>query len=107
MAEDFRNEKMTAALRDVAAEFLVREANRNTLITVTAAALSEDHKRGVIYITVFPDSGEAAALAFANRHVWEFGEFFRKRVSGMTVPHIEFQIDKGEKNRQRLDELSK
>ena len=107
MPEEFRDEKMRAALQEVAAEFLVREANRNTLITVTNASLSEDHKRGVVYITVFPDSGEDAALAFANRHTFEFGEFFKKRVKGMHPPHIEFQIDRGEKNRQRLDELSK
>ncbi len=101
-----RHDKITDALREVAAEFLVREANRNSLVTVTAARLSDDNKRGIIYITVLPESAEEAALAFANRNRGEFSEFFQKRIKGVFMPHIEFQIDKGEKSRQRLDELS-
>lgn len=99
-------ERDTEALRETAAEFLSREANRNSLITVTRAHLSEDRKRGTVFITVYPTDAEEAAVAFANRNRSEFGEFFEKRVRGMRVPHVEFVIDKGEKNRQRLDELS-
>lgn len=99
-------ERDTEALRVAAAEFLGREANRNSLITVTRAMLSDDRKRGVIYITVYPEAAEDAAVQFANRNRGEFGKFFEKRVRGMRIPHIDFVIDKGEKNRQRLDELS-
>ncbi|MDZ4226284.1 MAG: ribosome-binding factor A [Patescibacteria group bacterium] len=101
-----RRERMREALREVAAEFLAREAGRKSLITVTRAELSEDGKRGTIYITVFPDNAEEGAVDFANRNRSEFGDFFKKRVKGALVPHIEFVIDRGEKNRQRLDELS-
>lgn len=99
-------ERDTEALREAAALFLSREANRNALITVTRATLSDDRKRGMIYITVLPDDAEGAALAFANRNRGEFGKFFESQVRGMRIPHVEFVIDKGEKNRQRLDELS-
>jgi len=111
-----RNERMREALRETAAEFLAREAGRESLITVTRAELSEDGKHGTIYITVMPFSGqalagqadnaEAAAVAFANRNRGEFGNFFKTRVKGVLLPRIEFVIDRGEKNRQRLDELS-
>ncbi len=101
-----RREKITEALREVAAEFMAREANRNSLVTVTAARLSEDGKRGTIYITVMPETAEEAAVAFANRNRTEFSAFFKTRVRGIFLPHIEFQIDKGEKSRQHLDELS-
>lgn len=97
---------MREALREVAAQFLLREANPTPLITVTRAALSDDHARGVVYITVFPDSGEQAALAFANRAASEFAVFFKKRIRGMQPPQVTFEIDRGEKSRQRLDELS-
>ncbi len=100
------NEKQAEALRTAAAEFLSREANRNTLITVTRAEMSEDGKSAVVYITVFPESGEQAALAFANRNRGELGLFLSKRTKGMRIPHIEFMIDLGDKNRRRLDELS-
>lgn len=100
------HERYTEALREAAAEFLAREANRNTLITVTRAEMSEDGKRGIIYITVYPESGEDAALKFANRNRGELGLFLSKRTKGMRLPHIEFQIDMGDKNRRRLEELS-
>jgi ribosome-binding factor A len=100
------HERDIEALREAAAEFLGREAGPQSLITVTRADLSDDRKRGIIYITVFPESAEKAAAEFANRNRKEFSDFFQKRVRGMRVPHVEFIIDLGEKNRQRLDELS-
>jgi len=101
-----RHEKITEALRETAGEFMAREANRNSLVTVTAARLSEDNKRGIIYITVLPETAEEAALAFANRNRKEFADFFQTRVRGVFMPKVEFQIDKGEKSRQHLDQLS-
>jgi len=100
------NERQAESLRTAAAEFLAREANRNSLITVTRAQMSEDGKRAVIYITVFPELGEAAALAFANRNRGELGKFLSARTRGMRIPHFEFEIDQGDKNRRRMDELS-
>ncbi len=100
-----RHDRLQEALREVAAEFLVREANRNALITVTRAVLREDMKRAVIYITVLPDSAEQPAVQFANRNRTELRDFFKKRVRGSFPPDISFEIDMGEKNRLRLDFL--
>ncbi len=101
------HERDTEALYHVAAEFLNREAGRQSMITVTRVDLSQDRKNGVIYISVFPDTAEESAVHFANRNRTEFSKFFEKRVRGMQVPHVEFVIDEGEKNRLRLDELTK
>ena len=101
-----RGEKISEALREVAAEFLSREAGRLSLITVTAVRMSEDGRRGRIYITVLPESSEASALSFANRNRGELSTFFKKRVRGVQAPFVEFLIDRGEKDRQKLDELS-
>src|SRR5437879_4227440 len=100
-----RDEKLNEALRIAAAEFLVREANPQSMITVTRAMVQEGGREGVIYLSVLPESQEAQAVAFANRHRSEFGKFFEKKVRGGRVPHIEFTLDLGEKNRRRLDEL--
>ena len=96
---------MQEVVREVAAEFLVREANRNTLITVTRTEISTDGKRVNIFITVLPDDKEEQALAFANRNRSELSDFFKKKVKALP-PHVEFVIDRGEKNRLRLEELS-
>ncbi len=103
---DIRHERIQEALREAAAEFIVREATPQSLITVTRAVLSEDGKRGVVYITVLPDSAEATAVSFVNRNRKEFVDFLQRRVRGGVPHHIEFEIDLGEKNRQRLDQLS-
>ncbi len=100
-------ERLQEALRETAAEFLAREANRQSLITVTGAMLSENGKSVNILISVYPESAEQSALEFANRNRREFMDFFKTRVRGGAPAHIEFVIDRGEKNRQRLDELSK
>ena len=100
-------ERLQEALREAAAEFLSREAGRQSLVTVTRAELSEDSKRVNIFITVMPESEEEKALQFANRNRGVFADFFATRVRGTRAPHITFVIDRGEKNRQRLDELSK
>ena len=86
---------------------MVREANRNALITVTRAILSDDMQRAHIYITTLPDSYEQAAVEFANRNRKELREFFKTRVKRSPPKDIMFEIDMGEKNRLRLDELSK
>ncbi len=98
-------EKAREAIREAAAEFLAREAERQSLITVTNAEISKDGCRAIVYITVLPDSSEHHALAFANRHRGEFAEFLKKRVCGIPTPHLEFAIDRGEKNRQKLETL--
>jgi ribosome-binding factor A len=97
---------MQVRVREVAAEFLMRESNGQSLITVTAAQIDERGQRAIIFITVLPDSAEVKALEFANRNKQEFGKFLLKKVRGMRIPKVEFMIDKGEKMRQRLDELS-
>lgn len=101
-----RREKSREAIAKTAAEFLMRESNRQSLITVTGASLSDNLKRAVVYITVLPDSEEAKALNFANRKAKEFRDFMQERVKLPVLPRIEFVIDRGEKNRQRIDELS-
>lgn len=101
-----RHEKAESALRDSAAEFLAREAGPQSLITVTRTMLSENGRTANILITVLPETMEEAALEFCNRNRAELGHFIEKRVRGLRIPHIEFLIDRGEKNRQRLDELS-
>ena len=102
----YRAEKLREALRETAAEFLSREAGRQSLVTVTGVRLRENEKSADILITVYPDAQEKDALSFANRKRADFLEYFKKRIRGVAPPRVEFVIDRGEKNRQRLDEIS-
>ena len=101
-----KQEKIREAIRHAAAEFLERESNRSSLITVTGATLSRRGDRAVILVTVLPESQEAAALQFASRRAGALRAFVGERVSLQRLPFISFALDTGEKMRQRLDGLS-
>lgn len=101
-----RDERVREAIREAAAEFLVREAGPQSLITVTRVMLSGDNGTATVYLSVLPESAEEQALSFANRNRGELALFLKNRTRGIRTPHLEFVIDLGEKNRQRLDDLS-
>lgn len=100
-----RQEKLANQIKELAAVFLGRENNRTSLLTVTSATCSPDLKRATIFITVFPGSKEQSALQFAKRRRKEFREFLKKNMTIKIIPFIDFAIDLGEKNRQKIDEL--
>ena len=100
-----RNEKVANYLKELTAEFLGRENNRTSLITVTSATCSPDLKRATIFITVLPTEKEKTALEFAKRKRPELREFFKKKLEIKTIPFVDIAIDLGEKHRQRIDEL--
>lgn len=100
-----RNEKVANQIKELAAQFLGRENNRTSLITVTSATVSPDLKRGTIFITVLPTSKENAALGFVKRKLKDLREFLKKNMPIKIIPFLDVAIDLGEKNRQKIDEL--
>ncbi|HEV7424519.1 MAG TPA: ribosome-binding factor A [Candidatus Paceibacterota bacterium] len=100
-----RKEKVANYIKELAAQFLARENNRTSLITVISADCSPDLKRATIFITVLPEEKEKNALEFAKRKRPEFREFLKKNMTTKNIPFIDFAIDLGEKNRQKIDEL--
>lgn len=101
-----RTDKVTELIKKLAAEFLSREADKSSIITVTNANISDDLKNATVFLSVFPESSEEAALNFAKRKRSEFKRFVRAKIKMKRIPFFEFEIDLGEKNRQRIDELS-
>ncbi len=100
-----RNEKVANHIKELAAEFLGRENNRTSLITVTSATCSPDMKRATIYVTVLPASKENAALSYLKRQRANLRDFFKKNMEVKVIPFVDIAIDQGEKNRQKIDEL--
>ncbi len=101
-----RQQKVREELLKIAGEFISREANRNNLITATDASISPDLKQATVYISVFPNDNEQGALAFLKRHRNDFRSFLKQKISFKVLPFVDFKIDEGEKNRQRIEELS-
>jgi ribosome-binding factor A len=100
-----RNEKIANLIKELGAQFLERESNNTSLITVTSCTVSPDTKRATIFITVLPDEKETSALGFVKRKRKELREYFKKNMKIKIIPFIDIQIDRGEKNRQKIDEL--
>ena len=97
-------------LAHLAGEFIAREARNpavNGLITVTRAELTSDFKNVTIFLSVLPQTLEKAALAFAKRARSDFRGYVREHSFFHPIPIIDFEIDYGEKNRQRIDELTR
>jgi ribosome-binding factor A len=90
----------------LAAEFLQRESNYLSLITVTDISLSNKGTHVTIFFTVLPIEKEKAALDFIKRKRGEFRSYVMEKSRIGRVPFFDFEIDGGEKNRQRIDELS-
>lgn len=101
-----RQEKVAELLRNLSAEFLERESNHQSLITVTSAKVSPDLKRATIYFTVLPEEKETAALDFAKRKRKELREFVKSKTKFRVLPFLEVELDKGQKILQKIDSLS-
>lgn len=102
-----RDQKLKDVIREAAAEFLQREGNYTSILTVTDISLSDRGSRATIFFTVLPENKEKGALDFAKRKRADFREYFKERSRMRALPFFDFAIDKGEKNRQRIDEIAK
>ena len=100
-----KQEKVLQHLKDLAGEFLVRESNRTSLITVTGVVLTPDTKRAEILLSVLPKEKARAAVEFANRNRNEFREYIKKHSRMRILPFVHFSLDLGELNRQRIETL--
>ena len=56
-------------------------------------------------ISVLPREKENAAFGFIRRNLGDLRKHVKKWLKINPIPFLEVQIDEGEKNRQRIDEL--
>ncbi|MFZ2593382.1 MAG: hypothetical protein WAX38_01245 [Minisyncoccia bacterium] len=99
--------RLAEHLAHLAAEFFNRESNRTSLITVTRAEFTDRMARITIFISVFPEKSENDSLIFAKRYAGEFREYLKTVARIQHLPHIDMQLDYGEKNRLRLEALTR
>lgn len=100
-----RDERIREILRDLGARFLLLNGNGKSLLTVTNIELTSNGKNATILFTVFPVEFEKTALEFAKRKRSEFKEFVKENSKLGRIPQLDFEIDTGEKNRQKIDNL--
>lgn len=103
---DNRSDRIVTIIKNAAAEFMQRESNGASLITITDVRLSNDEKYANILFTVLPEDKEAPALEFAKRMRSEFKQYIKSHTKLGRIPLFDFQIDMGEKHRQKIDKIS-
>ena len=100
-----RDEIYKQQLQSVAADFVSLHSNRQSLITVTDAKLTDRRSTVTFYVSVFPEEAEGPAIGFLMRKRGECKQYLMDKTRNKTIPHVEFALDEGEKNRQRVDQL--
>jgi ribosome-binding factor A len=102
---EHRSEKVANVIKEVLGAFIEVNSNRQSMITITNVYLTIDFKRVTLFVTVFPEHGENAGFDFLKRQRCDARDYLKKRSRLARLPFIDFDIDKGEKARQRIDEL--
>jgi ribosome-binding factor A len=98
---------MSEAIAHMAGDFFAREGGVKALITVTHADVATNFKTATIYLSVLPQTYEKKVLTFAKRARSDFREYMKTHSFFHPAPIVDFEIDYGEKNRQRVDELTR
>ncbi len=87
-----------------AGDWITRNSNRNSLITLTRTERSVDGKKLHIFYTVIPENQERPAHEFLTRHVDDIRDHVKKKMKNQP-PWFRFQLDTGERNRERVSDL--
>ena len=102
---EFRNEKIGNNIRELSALWIERESEKTSMITVTRVEMTPDNKSAKIMISVLPQEKENAAYGFVRRNLGDLRKYITKNLRINPIPFLEVEIDEGEKNRQKIDEL--
>jgi ribosome-binding factor A len=100
-----RKDRISEELAHAAAKFIQQESNTNPMITVTHAELSQDFKNATVFVTVFPEDQEELSMDFLRRNVKDFRDFLKNETRLQHLPWLSFEIDGGEKSRQKIDKI--
>jgi ribosome-binding factor A len=103
---EIKRERTGEVLHRLAAKFILENSGKTSLVTVTRVELSPTGKESKIFFTTLPEDQEDTVLKFLERKTQEFKRYVRDESRIGFVPHIDFKIDYGERNRQRLDQIN-
>jgi ribosome-binding factor A len=98
-------EKINKEMKKLFAQFIERESNKESLVTVTRCEISSDRKNIDVLVSVFPVDMEEKVIKFLDRRKWDARDYMKKRIQTRVIPFVHFKIDAGEKNRQKIDQL--
>lgn len=105
MVTTHHDQKLEQAVMEAAANFIARESNRTSLITVTGIKIGHGAKQATVFISVLPSEAAADAMNFLKRKRGEMREFITSQVAIRQAPFMDIEIDPGAKNAQNIDAI--
>ena len=105
MAKLTHHIQLAQQLQACASRFVSTWSNRTSLITITDTVLTTRADKVTFLVSVFPEDASGPALGFLMRQRGECREYLKQQVPMAQIPHVEFALDAGEKNRQRVERL--
>jgi ribosome-binding factor A len=109
-----RQEKVNSLLKNLAASFLSRETI-GAIVAIIRVETSKDlspcgrspkgRKSAKIFISIFPETKEKEVLDLMNGKKSDLRKYIGSQIRMKFLPALEFEIDKGEKSRKRIEEL--
>jgi ribosome-binding factor A len=97
--------KISDMLKKIAGEFIQRNSNMTSLITVTRVEVADRGGRAIIYITVFPEDKGKGALDMLKRKRSEFREAVKDGLRVGRIPFCDFELDAAAKLLRTIEEL--
>ncbi len=103
-----RQNKVAEEIAHQAGVFLAANVRAGgALVTVTHATISSDLRNVTIFVSIIPKSREAEMMQSLKRLRTDFHDSLKDKTVLRDVPTVDFQLDIGEENRQRIDELTR
>jgi ribosome-binding factor A len=103
-----RQNKVAEEVAHQAGQFLAANIRAGgSLVTVTRADISSDLRNVTIFVSVLPKSREQDSLRELKRLRTDFHEYLKEKTVLRDVPTVDFELDIGEENRRRIDELTR
>ncbi len=103
-----RQNRVAEEIAHKAGSFLALNARAGgALITVTRAVIDPDLKNVTVFVSIIPKSREEEVLKELKRLRSDFHDYLKEKTVLRNVPTVDFVIDLGEANRQKIDELTR
>ena len=100
-----RNDRLKTNLKKLTAHFLQSHSDTTVLTTVTDFTISKDLRNATAFISVYPENKEKEVLNYIRKQRKDFWKYLATKTKMRRIPFVEFEIDMGEKNRQRVEKL--
>lgn len=102
---NIKDQKIGDMLKKIAGEFIQRNSNMTSLITVTRVEVGDRGGKATIYVTVFPEDKGKGAIDMLKRKRSEFKDAVKNGLRIGRIPFCDFELDAAARLLRTIEEL--